>query len=154
MKRFLRSLRLPAAVIAFFCSAVAAGAAQPPMAAAETGLMKADADRFAAMVARDIPALSRLLADELVYVHSSSTRQSKSEHLGDTEAGRAVYQRIDAREQQPRVYGDVGVIQGIATFTTGGRQQQTFTLRYTDVYVMRDSRWQMVAWHCTRIPEP
>jgi hypothetical protein len=38
--------------------------------------------------------------------------------------------------------------------SAGGAQQQTFTLRYTHKYVTRGSRRQMVAWHCTRIPEP
>jgi hypothetical protein len=123
---------------------------------AETDLARADRERFRAMVDRDISRLSLALADELVYVHSSSTRQSKSEHLHDTEVGRAVYRNIEIKVQEPRLYnGRTGVIQGIAAFTTGADgHESAFTLRYTDVYVMRDGRWQMVAWHCTRMPDP
>jgi hypothetical protein len=33
-------------------------------------------------------------------------------------------------------------------------QQASFRVRFTDVYVKRDDRWQMVAWHATRLPEP
>lgn len=119
---------------------------------AQAGLVEADSQRFQAMVRRDIPALKRALADELVYVHSSSAKQSKREHIGDIESGRAVYQRIDVQEQIPSIYGNTGVIQGIATFTTGGRGDSTFTLRYTAVYLKRDGHWQLVAWHCTRMP--
>jgi hypothetical protein len=145
---------------------VGAGASNAPVAAepaaaatrrlspAEANLLDADSRRFLAMVNRDVPALNLLLADELVYVHSSSTRQSKSEHIHDTEMGRAIYRRIDAREQEPHVYGQTGVIQGVATFATGAEgRESTFTLRYTDVYVRREGRWQMVAWHCTRMPD-
>ena len=126
----------------------------PTLSKAEVGLLAADSNRFRAMVERDVPALKAALADELVYVHSSSTRQSKSEHLADIEAGAATYRSIDVKEQVPYLYGKVGVIQGIATFATGGGDRQsTFTLRYTDVYIQRSGRWQMVAWHCTRIPD-
>lgn len=117
------------------------------------GLVEADTRRFQAMVGRDIPALDRALASELVYVHSSSGRQSKAEHLGDTASGKAVYLRIDVKEQAPSLYGEVGLIQGVATFTTGTAPDAPFTLRYTDMYIWRDGRWQMVAWACSRIPE-
>jgi hypothetical protein len=124
------------------------------LSAEEASLLEVDLRRFHAMVDRGIPELERTLTDELVYVHSSSTRQSKDELVRDIATGKAVYRRIDVKEQQPRVYGQTGVIEGIASFTTGTESHETtFTLRYTDVYVQRDGRWQMVAWHCTRIPD-
>jgi hypothetical protein len=142
-----------AGALALAASAASAASVQQATAT-PASLVAADRARFDAMVRRDIPALGQVLADELVYVHSSSVRQSKAEQLRDMEKGAAVYQRIDARDQEPAIYGQTGLIQGVATFTTaGGGGQSTFTLRYTDVYVLRDGRWQMVAWHCTRMPE-
>ena len=61
-------------------AAETAATAVPHRSRSEASLLDADARRFQAMVDRDIPALNRALADELVYVHSSSTRQNKSEH--------------------------------------------------------------------------
>jgi hypothetical protein len=106
------------------------------------------------MTERDLPSLRLVLADELVYIHSSSTRQSKSEHLGDLERGVANYRRIDVKEQVPYVYGNTGLIQGVATFTTGpaGSESAPSTLRYTSVYVKRHGRWQMVAFSCSGFP--
>jgi hypothetical protein len=119
----------------------------------DAGLVAADSARFTAMVTHDTDALERLLADELVYVHSSSTRQSKLEHVADIRAGRATYARIEPLEQVPSVYGDTGLVQGVATFTTGPVERQgAFMLRYTSVYVWRQARWQMVAFACSRIP--
>jgi hypothetical protein len=118
------------------------------------GLAAADSARYRAMTERNVEAVRSALADELVYVHSSSTRQTKEEHLYDLAHGRANYARIIVKEQMPAVYGNTGVINGIAEFTTGvGEQTGSFTLRYLDVYVWRQGRWQMVAFHCTRMPE-
>jgi len=126
-----------------------------PPSKATLGLVAADTARFQAMVGRDMKTLELLLADELVYIHSSSTRQSKSEHLHDIETGTALYKRIDAKEQVPSIYGNTGLIQGVAVFTTGGGGREiTSTLRYTSVYVRRQGRWQMVSFSCSRIPEP
>lgn len=155
----MRRTRIPAFIAAgiylVFAQHLAAAGREPTrLSPAELSLVAADSQRFRAMVTRDFPTLARMLADELVYVHSSSARQNKSEHLHDMVVGKAFYRRIGVQEQQPRVYGHTGVIQGIATFTTGADPHQTtFTLRYTDVYVNRAGRWQMVAWHCTRMPD-
>ena len=125
-----------------------------PLSKAEAGLVAADSARFQAMVAKDAAALELALADELVYIHSSSARQSKSEHLGDIKAGGATYKRLEPKEQVPYIYGDTGIIQGVADFVTGGgnRPEIAFQLRYTSVYVQRQGRWQMVAFSCSRIP--
>jgi hypothetical protein len=146
--------------LACLVAAASAGAQAPAPGPArglskqEAGLVDADSARFRAMVARDIPALDRLLADELVYVHSSSTRQSKNEHLDDIRAGKATYARIEPREQVPSLYGNTGIIQGVAAFTTGAADRQVASvLRYTSVYVRRQGRWQMVAFACSRIPD-
>ena len=127
---------------------------KPLSKAASAALVAADTARYQAMVGRDVKALELLLADELVYIHSSSTRQSKSEHLHDIEIGSAVYKRIDTKEQVPSIYGNTGLIQGVAIFTTGGGgREATSTLSYTCVYVRRQGRWQMVSFSCSRIPE-
>ena len=147
-----RVLLLGVVVVALAAGPVSAAERKGRQATA-AGLVAADSARFRAMVDRDMPALERGLADELVYVHSMSLRQTKAEHLLDVKAGRAIYLKIDVREQEPYLYGSTGVIHGVATFMTGGERKSTFTLRYTDVYVRRDGRWQMVAFSCSRMPE-
>lgn len=148
--------RLLAAGLVVASLGLPAAAAEPArgLSKQEAGLVDADSARFHAMVARDIPALDRLLADELVYVHSSSTRQSKNEHLDDIRAGKATYARIEPREQVPFLYGNTGIVQGVAAFTTGAAPSQVDSvLRYTSVYVRRQGRWQLVAFACSRVPD-
>jgi ketosteroid isomerase-like protein len=46
------------------------------------------------------------------------------------------------------------VVTGIARVQVlSGGQPVTFRMRYTDVYVKRGNRWQMVAWQATRMPQ-
>jgi len=52
-----------------------------------------------------------------------------------------------------RVYGDMAVLMGIAD-NSGTFQGVPFTgrLRYTRIFVLRDSRWQAVAMQHTMMP--
>ena len=47
-----------------------------------------------------------------------------------------------------RAFGDAAVVTGRTTAAAGG---QTVVLRFTDVFVRRDGKWQAVASHATRI---
>jgi hypothetical protein len=152
-RHFLTALMFGSLLGAVTAAPINAAEAQAKLSKAEAELVATDSARYKAMTERDVPALEKMLADELVYIHSNSTRQSKSEHLGDLNAGMAKYNKIDVKEQTPSIYDNVGIIQGVAEFTTGGAREGKFTLRYTSVYVKRDGRLQMVAFSCSRIPE-
>ena len=51
-----------------------------------------------------------------------------------------------------RVYGDTAVVTGRTTATVDGDALQQATLRFTDVFVRRESGWLVVASHATRLP--
>jgi len=111
--------------------------------------------RFAAMVAQDVAALEPLLAEELRYVHSNGQRESRAQFLETVRSGRIRYESIDVREIDVRLYDEIGLASGL--ITVGGRsggQLLQLELRYTDAYVRRDGRWQLVAWQTTRLPNP
>jgi len=111
--------------------------------------------RFAAMVAQDVAALEPLLAEELRYVHSNGQLESRAQFLETVRSGRIRYESIDVREIDVRLYDEIGLASGL--ITVGGRsggQLLQLELRYTDAYVRRDGRWQLVAWQTTRLPNP
>ena len=102
--------------------------------------------RFAAMVAQDVAALEPLLAEELRYVHSNGQLESRAQFLETVRSGRIRYESIDVREIDVRLYDEIGLASGL--ITVGGRsggQLLQLELRYTDAYVRRDGRWQLVA---------
>jgi hypothetical protein len=42
-------------------------------------------------------------------------------------------------------------VTGRTRATTAGEKPETVTLRFTDVFIRRNGRWQVVASHATRI---
>lgn len=119
----------------------------------ERQLIDTERQRFAAMVAADIGALERLLADELTYTHTTGTTDSKAELLASLSSGTLKYLSIEPQEMRARPYGEAGVVTGRAAMKVrAGGQELALRIAFTDVYVRRDGRWQMVAWQSTRLP--
>ena len=118
----------------------------------EQQVLQADTDRFAAMVRGDLAALDRLLAIELTYIHSSARLEDKHAFLYGIRSGGAKYLKIVPTERQAHVMNTVAVITGVAAVHVIDRGQDLdITIRYTNVHVLRDGRWQMVSWQATRI---
>ena len=113
-----------------------------------------DRRRMEAMCRGDVSALNGILADDLVYTHSSATVDTKQSLLGGMEAGTTVYTSIEPSEVHAQAYGDAVVLTGVARIgvTSSGRPLN-FGVRFTDVYVNQSGQWQMVAWQSTRLPE-
>ena len=107
--------------------------------------------RFRAMVGGDAAALEELLADDLVYTHSSASVDTKAS-LIESITSRRPYQQVERSDEQIRLYGDAAVVNGQARIELRG--PRTLNLRYVDVWVRRGGRWQMVAWQSTPIPPP
>lgn len=124
-------------------------------AASPAEVETAERARFDAMVKGDLAALERMLHDDLTYVHSNARRETKAEFLNALKTGTLKYVAIDPVEISVRTFGPTfAVIVGhvrIKTFSQG--KENPFVIRYTDVWVQRDGRWQMAAWQSTRIAE-
>jgi hypothetical protein len=130
----------------------ATAVAQAP-APSEAAVLKADNDRFSAMQKGDVAALERLLAAELRYTHTSAVVQSKDEFITDIRTGTLKYVSIEPKDQKIQVYGNVAVVTGGAAVHVVLRgNDQSFQIRYTNVHVNRNGKWQMVAWEATRVP--
>jgi len=114
----------------------------------------AEQRRFDAMVRGDLEALGELLSEDLTYVHTSAAFETKADFMRRLRTGDLKYEAMDPESQEVRVYGSTGVVTGVARaqVLSGGRPL-SFRMRYTDVYVKRGNRWQMVAWQATRLPQ-
>jgi hypothetical protein len=151
-----RSRRAAAAALAIrILTAACAAAAEAPQAPPADDLATAHAERFAAMVAGDLDALAPMLADELTYAHSDGRVETREQFLASLAGGGLVYLAIASEgESALRRYGDgeVGVITGAARLRVRlGEREGEMTLRYTSVYVLRDGRWRLAAWHSSPI---
>lgn len=142
--------RLGAVLLFAFCILTPLQAAQPVHDAAS--LLQAEALRYNAMVTRDIATLKNVLADEAAYYHTTGWKQTKAEHIDHIATGTAVYRKIEILESKQTVLGDVGFIEGVSQFTAGPDKPISYQLSFITVYVWRDARWQMLTFHCAKIP--
>jgi ketosteroid isomerase-like protein len=118
----------------------------------EQQVLQADTDRFTAMVQGDLARLDKLLAIELTYIHSSARLEDKHAFMYGIKSAGTKYLKIIPTERQVHVMGNVAVVTGVAALHVVDRGQDfDITIRYTNVHVLRDGRWQMVSWQATRL---
>ena len=134
-----------------------AGSAETATAtAATTALTEVEAierARFKAQVAVDVATLRPMLADDLVYCHSTGVCQNKAEFLGFVTSGTSKYLAMDIVSMKPRLIDGAVVVNGkmdIRVLADG--KEQHFQGIYTDVYAKRAGRWQLVSWQSTKLP--
>jgi ketosteroid isomerase-like protein len=100
---------------------------------------------------QDVSALMCILADEFEDAGPTGSLADRSKLLARASDHRSPHH--DLSELHARIYGDFAYIRGIAT-AVAGQGRMKMKVRFTDVYVYRDGRWQCVAGHESVIPLP
>jgi ketosteroid isomerase-like protein len=117
-------------------------------------IIELDAKRMAAMAAKDIATLEEVLADDLIYTHSSARLDTKRSLIDNMKSGATVYSSVVPSDVKAQDLGDTVVLTGLARIkVSSGGKPMDFGVRFTDVYAKRGGRWQMVAWQSTRTPD-
>ena len=120
---------------------------------AEQDVLAAQRARLDATIAVDVPALERLMADDLTYVHSSAKLESKAENIAALVASGS-YKSVETSEVVVRVEGDAAVITGLADITLKRPDgDMLLPVRFTNVWARRDGAWREIAWQSTRRAE-
>ena len=119
---------------------------------AET-VVELDRKRMQAMGEKDLAALDALLADDLIYTHSSARVDTKQSLIANMKSGATVYSSIEPSDVKAQDLGDAVVLTGVAWIkvVSQGRDLD-IGVRFTDAYAKRSGRWQMVVWQSTRLP--
>lgn len=113
-----------------------------------------DKRRMTAMAQKDIAALEALIADDLVYTHSSARLDTKGSLIGAMQSGATVYSAVEPSEVKAQDYGSTVVLTGRAQISVNsGGKAMSFAVRFTDVWVEKGGSWQMAAWQSTRLPD-
>ena len=112
-----------------------------------------DAKRMTAMAAKDVATLEAVLADDLIYAHSSARLDTKRSLIDAMVKGTTVYTGVEPSDVKAQDLGDTVVLTGIAQIkVVSNGTPNAFGVRFTDVYTRRNGRWQMVTWQSTRLP--
>lgn len=107
--------------------------------------------RFRLMTDRDTVQLRDYLSEDLVYVHSNSLRENADEHVRAISTGKIVYQRMDRKRADVRLYGRTAVVNGEIQ-VTGLLNNSPFDvfMLYTAIYRKNKGKWQLISWQTTR----
>jgi hypothetical protein len=97
-----------------------------------------------ALEQRDAAALGCILADEFEDAGPDGKLADRAATLSKAAEHAAVHHELS--ELHPHVQGELGYIRGLAT-AVDGRGKVVVRVRFTDVYVYREGRWQCVAGH-------
>ncbi|SVA00964.1 uncharacterized protein METZ01_LOCUS53818 [marine metagenome] len=106
--------------------------------------------RIEAMLKGDVQTLEEILADDLVYTHTTARLDTKASFIDAVKTGKSVYNSLELQFGEIRDLGDAVVVTGHGKFHVGSNK---FELKFTDVYAKRNGAWKMVAWQSTRVPD-
>jgi hypothetical protein len=118
----------------------------------ETEVLAFEKARFEATRTSDTVRLRAMLADELIWVHSSGKRQGKEEYLYDLSSGSSRYKNITIEASKVRQFGNIAITNGIARYE-GISHRDTFDVRafHTAVYRFQNGHWQVINWQTTKV---
>jgi hypothetical protein len=117
----------------------------------EAEALQAEEARYAAQLGNDFAAMERLFGDDLVYVHSSTTLDTKASFIDSMRSGAVKYRKMTRGEVKVRTYGAVAILTGTGTFEVTARGQElNLNLLFTAVWVKRAAGPQFVSWQATR----
>lgn len=120
----------------------------------EAQVHAAEDARYAAQTSLDYSTLERLLADDLIYIHSSALVDNKQTYLDSMRNGSVRYLAMKRSEVQVRTFGCLAVMTGLGQFDVQLKDKSvSVDLRFHSVWIHREGRLQFVSWQSTRLPQ-
>lgn len=129
-------------------------------ASIEAEIKKLEAEWSSAANRKDVEAVKRILADDIVLTYPDGSTGNKASEIELVETGAISADSWDVSENKVTVLdADAAFITGRAAVKNGKlkdpKTQQTIDIsgeyRFLDIFAKRDGRWQAVASHVTRI---
>ena len=118
----------------------------------EATLMKMERDAAAALTKRDLAGFGAIFADDATFTGPDGAVQTKAQLLADVKSGALTIQSTEISDLKVRVFGESAVAT-YATTDKGKYKDRDISGRYrwTDVFVHRGGKWQIVAGQGTPI---
>ena len=125
-------------------SPLAYGAACPAHPKTEAALVQIEQDWARSLEHSDATALDCILGEEFEDAGPDGSLTDRATTLAKATQPRQVHHELT--ELHAHVHDDFGYIRGLAT-ATDPQGKVVARVRFTDIYVYRDRRWQCVAGH-------
>jgi Domain of unknown function (DUF4440) len=118
-------------------------------------VLSMEKQRFLAMLNKDTAFLDQVLADDLLYCHTTGKVDTKQSFIRSIAERTLDYKKMDLQETSMRSYKNTVIINGkmhIILISKSDNQQLDFTIKYLDVYRKKGKNWKLVAWQSARLP--
>ena len=139
-------------VLAVAWTVVASPSHSQPIKSDQQILIELERGWNEAFYRKDVTFIEDLLADEFMATYDDGSRGDKARELALTAEFNQQVESAIQDDFTVRVYRDTAVV-WFTLRLVGIRQGQRaeVTFRYTDVWVLRDGRWQCVSTHGTKV---
>lgn len=141
-------------IIASLLSLTAIAAAKDNPGTVEQTVMKIEKELLDAALKNDASVSERYLADTYIFTGPNGMVENKSQAVADLKTGDLKLQQATLDDAKVQVYGDTAVV------TYASKDKGTFkgkditgNTRWTDVFVKRNGRWQVVASHGSSVTQ-
>ncbi len=120
----------------------------------EQELRKLENDWLSVYISGDKATYDRVVADDFTGTDESAVKRSKEQDRALLPAAPAPGGILLNEDMQVRLYGETAVITGriVAKAKVGDQEFPSFVSRFTDTWLKRQGRWQVVARHYSRVP--
>jgi ketosteroid isomerase-like protein len=122
-------------------------------AAVQDEVAQAEKAWAAAVIKGDHATLDKLLADGLIYTHSSGLVEDKAAYFGNLKSGALKYETLNEEGVTVKAYGDAAIVHARMKMT-GINKGQPFNVSavMTHVWVKQGGAWKLAAHQATRLP--
>jgi uncharacterized protein (TIGR02246 family) len=107
---------------------------------------------------RDAEAMDAIVAEDFTITFPDGSIETKPQLMESIRRPRGPESpsvEFRTEDVEARVYGDTVVLIGrVVAEYSRGEETMVDESRYTDTYVKRNGRWQVVASHLSNVPEP
>ena len=131
------------------------GQAKKEKNSVEQTLIQMEQDWSQADTLKDAAALNRILAEDWIGIDFEGTVLNKPQALKGISSGSGSLESTVLRDMKVRVYGNTAVVTG--TDTEKGEyhgKDSSGKYLWTDVFVLRNGRWQAVSSQSTKLSKP
>lgn len=112
-------------------------------AKAESQIREIEREWAETAVTGDTSVIERILADDFLGTSPEGVLYTKQEFVSDMRAHPSAFTSNHVNDVKVRFFGDVAVAQGNETFARKNGEMGRFV--WTDVFVQRDGKWQVIA---------
>ena len=154
MRRHDRRPVLLCLLLVVVCAPVALAQSRPVRSDQDI-LIQMERDWDAALRRNDVQFIDSILADEFIVTYDDGTRGDRATELAFAKTFNPKGESSTLDDFIVKEYGNTAIV-WFTLHMTGSVQGRAaeLTLRYTDVYVLRDAKWKCISSQSTRVVPP